>query len=139
MPTNKKITLCCECEHCFESRRSKTGYACAVWGHDDFADDTVPDGFCHKAKPHTTYTLSRDGSKIVSRNKTYLDTILSQIKKCVEWYGIITLADLKDIVNQGWTVRDSKYGWIGHMVENIELVHTSEGWVLELPRASLIE
>lgn len=48
---NQNITHCSECTHCFKSRRSKTGYACEVWGYDDFACDTKPDGFCHKAKP----------------------------------------------------------------------------------------
>ena len=45
------IIHCFECQHCFESRRSKTGYKCEMWGYDDFADDTVLDGYCHKAKP----------------------------------------------------------------------------------------
>lgn len=45
------ITHCKDCGHCFESRLSKTGYACEVWGYDDFACDTKLDGYCHKAKP----------------------------------------------------------------------------------------
>lgn len=45
------ITYCFECEHCFKSNRSRTGYSCAVWGYDDFASDTILSGFCHKAKP----------------------------------------------------------------------------------------
>lgn len=49
------VTHCKDCKHCFESHRSKTGYKCEVWGYDDFADDTIPDGFCHKAKPKNYY------------------------------------------------------------------------------------
>lgn len=49
----KDVIHCVNCTHCFESRRSKTGYKCEVWGYDDFADDTILDGFCHKAKPAT--------------------------------------------------------------------------------------
>ena len=54
MPNQDNIIHCGECTHCFKSRRSKTGFACEMWGHDDFADSTVLDGFCHKAKldPH---------------------------------------------------------------------------------------
>lgn len=50
----ENIIHCEECRFCFESRRSKTGYACEKWGYDDFADATTLDGFCHKAKPKTT-------------------------------------------------------------------------------------
>lgn len=49
----ESIIHCEDCRHCFESRRSKTGYKCEVWGYDDFADDTIPDGYCHKAKLKT--------------------------------------------------------------------------------------
>lgn len=51
MNTNASNIHCKECDHCFKSNRSKTGYKCAVWGYDDFASDTVLEGFCHKAKP----------------------------------------------------------------------------------------
>lgn len=49
-----KITYCNYCGHCFKSRRSKTGYACEVWGYDDFADSVPLDGWCFKAKPRQT-------------------------------------------------------------------------------------
>lgn len=45
------IIHCENCGHRFKSRRSKTGYACEVWGYDDFACDVPLDGYCHKAKP----------------------------------------------------------------------------------------
>lgn len=51
MDDQKTIIHCSECDHCFKSKRSKTGYACEVWGYDDFASSTELNGFCHKAKP----------------------------------------------------------------------------------------
>jgi hypothetical protein len=47
---NKDIIHCIECTHCFKSKRSETGYFCEMWGYHDFADSTILDGFCHKAK-----------------------------------------------------------------------------------------
>lgn len=47
----ENIIHCEDCRYCFKSKRSKTGYKCEKWGYDDFADDTVLDGYCHKAKP----------------------------------------------------------------------------------------
>ena len=49
--TKDDIIHCIDCTHCFKSRRSKTGYACEMWGYDDFSDATIPEGYCHKAKP----------------------------------------------------------------------------------------
>jgi hypothetical protein len=50
MPNSNEVIYCYECTHCYKSKRSKTGYICEMWGHDDFASSTVLDGFCHKAK-----------------------------------------------------------------------------------------
>ena len=57
------LIYCYECTHCFESRRSKTGYACEVWGYDDFADSTVLEGFCHKANRDEHKDLRKQDSK----------------------------------------------------------------------------
>lgn len=54
MTGQENIIYCCECIHCFKSRRSKTGYACEVWGYEEFACDTELSGFCHKAKPKSS-------------------------------------------------------------------------------------
>ena len=58
-----KIIYCEYCDHCFESRRSRTGYACEVWGHDDFADSVPLDGWCFKAKPASKSIVSKEDSK----------------------------------------------------------------------------
>lgn len=55
---NQSIAHCIDGIYCFKSRRSKTGYACEVWGYDDFACDTKLDGFCHKAKKSNTASLN---------------------------------------------------------------------------------
>lgn len=50
MTGNQTIIYCNECKHCFENRRSGTGYSCEVWGYEDFACSVPLSGFCHKAK-----------------------------------------------------------------------------------------
>lgn len=48
--TAQDVIHCHECDHCFKSKRSPSGYLCEMWGYDDFASPTILDGFCHKAK-----------------------------------------------------------------------------------------
>lgn len=62
MTDNETIIYCSECGHRFESRRSKTGYACEVWGYDDFACDVPLNGYCFKAKPK--YEINKPAIKI---------------------------------------------------------------------------
>lgn len=58
-----KIIYCKDCDHCFKSHRSKTGYSCEVWGYDDFADSVPLDGWCFKAKPASKPIVIEEDSK----------------------------------------------------------------------------
>ena len=69
MTGNEKLIHCLECRHCFESRRSKTGYACEMWGYDDFACSTKLTGFCHKAKPRPAHIKLRISSEDLQKLK----------------------------------------------------------------------
>lgn len=58
-----KIVYCEQCDHRFDSRRSKTGHACEVWGYDDLACDVPLDGWCFKAKPVTKSIKPKEKTK----------------------------------------------------------------------------
>lgn len=58
---SQTFITCMECDHCFKSKRSKTGYACEVWGHDDFACSVPLDGYCFKA--------ARAAQPVIGENK----------------------------------------------------------------------
>lgn len=47
------IIHCEDCMHCFPCASFETGFACEVWGYDDFACCIPSDGYCHKGEPKT--------------------------------------------------------------------------------------
>lgn len=56
---DKEFIHCEDCIHSFKCKGSKTGYACEVWGHDDFSCDVPLDGYCHKAVSRK-YEIGKD-------------------------------------------------------------------------------
>lgn len=127
------ITHCYECDHCFKSKRSKTGYSCAVWGYDDFASDTVPSGFCHKAKP--VLTLDSLDGLLMFDNRLDAEKIIIDLIDIAENYGCVTRADFKDLVNLPADTDDNKFGWVGSEVKKIRAVYTPRGYFIEFPRS----
>ena len=57
------VITCNECQHCFEDRKSRTGYSCEVWGYDEFADAVPLDGWCFKAKQSSKPIISEEETK----------------------------------------------------------------------------
>lgn len=134
---SESITHCYECTHCFESYRSRTGWACEVWGYEDFACDTVLDGFCHKAKP--VQKMDFLWKLHVFKTEEEADAIISQIKSIYEWYGVVTKADIKEMLNIDTCFTDTKYGILGKPVEELQSIQLQLGWIIDYPRFVLIE
>ena len=134
----KNINHCYECTHCFENHRSKTGYSCEMWGHDDFADDTPLDGYCHKFK-HTHGLETLEGLRIFE-DKKYADDVLSGVMKFANWYGVTLVSDYKELLGVKASDDDRKSGWIIDALNRYaKVVETPCGYFIELPRAFPID
>lgn len=79
MAGNENIIYCADCDHCFKCRRSKTGYSCEVWGHDDFACDVPLDGFCFKAKSKTNKNYTKFTCVMCGKVDYYTNNIAAEV------------------------------------------------------------
>lgn len=134
----KNINHCYECNHCFENHRSKTGYSCEMWGHDDFADDTPLDGYCHKFKhKHGLETL--EGLRIFEDRKE-AERVLESIMQCAYWYGVVLISDYKDFVGIEGEYSDNRTGWkIDALKRYANIIDTPCGYFIQLPPAFPID
>lgn len=132
MTNQENVIHCHECDHCFKNKRSKTGYSCEVWGHDDFASDTTSSGYCHKA----VLTKSLDLDDVyMFETKEKADEILVIIKQIAKWFGMVFRADVKDLYGMNTEWRDNRYGWLEADVKKIRVVQTERGYFIEFPQA----
>lgn len=127
---------CYECTYCFRTHKSKTGYSCEMWGHDDFACDTQLDGFCHKSKTGTPGSQLRQYQMLDSREQA--ERVLSYMLDIARNYGVVTRADFLEIVGHpdATSYTDNKWGWLVDSIElKAQIVTTSIGYFVDLPRA----
>lgn len=125
----ENIIHCRECTHCFRSRGSETGYACEVWGYEDFACDVDLNGFCYKGKATSGIALL---TLFDERYKA--EKVLNQMIQTANWYGVVLVSDFKDLVNAKCCPNDCNYGWLEDHIIKAQIEPTREGWFLNLPK-----
>lgn len=64
-------------------------------------------------------------------NKKDADIVMDQMEELIEAYGIVSIADLKDIVGLETYFTDNKYGWSN--IRSAKIVRVSGGWLISMP------
>lgn len=65
------------------------------------------------------------------------EEVLSAMDGILDAYGIVTVADLNDLVGVTGQYTDNKYGW--NSLRTAEVIHVRDGYMLKLPRAVPID
>ena len=73
--------------------------------------------------------------RYVFSNKTRAEVALTQLNQLIEWYGVASRADMKDIYGITPNERDQIFGWNDLSNAAIEFDVTIDQFVLVLPRA----
>jgi hypothetical protein len=63
--------------------------------------------------------------------------VLTAMDDLIDTYGIVSVADLYDLVGISPNPQDYKYGWVN--IRNAEPVRVRDGYLLKLPKASPID
>jgi hypothetical protein len=108
-----------------------------MWGHDDFACDTILEGYCHKFRALPVLD-SPDGVymfKTEDKAKEILDTMI----RLAETYGWASRADFMELINKGPSYEDTKHGWFAHsLINDAKVVYTIKGYFIEFPASAEI-
>lgn len=94
-------------------------------------------------RPSDRLTTSRYSSNSYSYDDIILDSrgeaeeVLARMDELMNTYGLVRVADLKDLVGITGSYTDNKYGWTN--IRNAEIVHVRDGWMIKMPRAVAID
>lgn len=94
-------------------------------------------------RPSDKLTTSRYSSNSYSYDDIILDSrgeaeeVLARMDELMDTYGLVRVADLKDLVGITGSYTDNKYGWTN--IRNAEIVHVRDGWMIKMPRAVAID
>ena len=70
---------------------------------------------------------------IILETRGEAEEVLERMEELIETYGIVSVADLYDLVGITGNYTDNKYGWTN--IRNAEPVRVRDGYMLKLPKA----
>ena len=70
---------------------------------------------------------------IVLESRGEAEEVITRMDELIETYGVVSVADLYDLVGKTCEYTDNKYGWTN--VRNAEPIRVRDGWMLRLPKA----
>lgn len=70
-------------------------------------------------------------------NRGEAEDVLDRMNELIENYGMVSVADLYDLVGESGAFTNNKYGWTN--LRNAEVVRVREGYMLKLPKAFPID
>lgn len=89
---------------------------------------------------HSSKSVNRwleQSDDIVFETREDAEKVLDAMEDTVKKYGVVSLADVYDIVGKTTTYVASKYGW--KSVDDAKVIHCLDGYYIELPKAEEIK
>lgn len=80
--------------------------------------------------------LARSGysfDDIILESRGDAEQVISQMEDLIETYGMVSVADLYDLVGISCDYTGNKYGWTN--IRNADVVRTRDGYMLKMPKA----
>lgn len=74
---------------------------------------------------------------IILDSRGEAEDVLDRMFEMLDMYGVVSVADLNDLVGITGQYTDNKYGWTS--LRNADVVHGRDGYMLKLPRVMPID
>lgn len=70
---------------------------------------------------------------IILETREEAEEVLERMDELIETYGVVSVADVYDLIGISCNYTDNKYGWTN--IRNAEPIHVHGGYLLKLPKA----
>lgn len=70
---------------------------------------------------------------IIYNTRGEAEEVLSLMEEAIEVYGMVSVADMYDMVGETGNFTDNKYGWTS--LRLAEVIHVRDGYMIKLPKA----
>lgn len=81
----------------------------------------------------TNRTRGYEYDDIIIENRGEAEDVLSRMDELIESYGLVSVADLYDLVGINGNYTDNKYGWFN--IRTASVVRVRDGYMIKLPKA----
>ena len=115
-----------------ETGRSRRKTNASVVSYRNYYDSRREERYS-SSRTRTGY--SYDDAVLETRGEA--EDVLSRMDELIDTYGVVSVADLYDLVGISCNYTDNKYGWTN--LRNAEPVRVRDGYMLKLPKALPID
>lgn len=85
--------------------------------------------------PDPVRTHRNSYEDIVITNRGEAEEVLMRMDELIDTYGVVSVADLYDLVGLTCDYTDNKYGWTKTTFRNARVVAVRDGYMFKLPKA----
>lgn len=115
--------------------RSKSGSSGTKVSYRSYYDQKNNGGY--RGSENTKNRNGFEYDDIVFDNRGEAEAVKQQMQATIDRYGVVTVADLYDMVDLTAPYTSQKYGWMN--VNGAEAIRSRDGYILKLPRAVPID
>ena len=114
------------------TRKTSSASTVSYRNYYDQKDITRRDYSSTRARTRTGYSYD----DIILETRGEAEEVLARMDELIETYGIVSVADMYDLVGKTCNYTDNKYGWTN--ILNAEPIHVRDGYMLKMPKAGPI-
>ena len=74
---------------------------------------------------------------IIFPNRGEAEKVLDKMEELIDYYGLVSVADLYELVGLAGDYPDNKYGWTS--IRSAEVMRVRNGYILKLPKAIVLD
>ena len=112
-----------------ETGRRKSGSNASYVSYRNYSDRKDDRRYSDVSRTRTGYNYD----DIILESRGEAEEVLSRMDELIETYGMVSVADMYDLVGKSCNYTDNKYGWTN--IRNAEPVRVRDGYMLKLPKA----
>lgn len=114
------------------TRKTSSASTVSYRNYYDQKDITRRDYSSARVRTRTGYSYD----DIILETRGEAEEVLARMDELIETYGIVSVADMYDLVGKTCNYTDNKYGWTN--ILNAEPIHVRDGYMLKMPKAGPI-
>lgn len=94
--------------------------------------DDRDDDYRRRDSSRRARVLGYDYEDVILESRTEAEEVLNRMEDLIDTYGVVSVADLYDLVGISGNYTDNKYGWTNLRTAGIE--RTRDGYLIVLPK-----
>ena len=116
-----------------DTHRGRSSSSASYVSYRSYSDRDRRDNRYESSRSRTIY----EPDDIILESRVEAEEVLERMNELLDNYGIVSVADLYDLVGKSCDYTANRYGWTN--IRNAEPVRVRDGYLLKMPKATPID